>query len=116
MPSAALTRWQTDRTPRLAEVEAQCAASLLLVPPRPNLVEENLRASVLLLSAHFQGYCRDLYSECSQIVVARVRATLREWMLTQFSARRKLAHGNPSIQNIREAFERFGFTLDLPSA
>src|SRR5206468_2778359 len=65
---------------------------------------------------HFQGYCRDLYSECSQIVVARVRATLRELMLTQFSAHRKLDHGNPSIQNIREDFERFGFTLDLSAA
>src|SRR5262249_40600464 len=110
-----LTQWRNDRMPRLAEVETQCATSLVLVPPQPNLVEENLRGGVLLLSAHFQGYCRDLYTECSQIVVARVRATLRGLMLAQFTAHRKLDHGNPNIQNLREDFERFGFALDLPS-
>jgi hypothetical protein len=102
--------------PRLTDFESQCAASLGLVPPQPNLVEENLRGYVLLLSAHFQGYCRDLYSECSQIVVARVRTTLQGLMLTQFSSHRKLDHGNPNIQNIRDDFERFGFTLDLVAA
>jgi hypothetical protein len=32
MPSAALARWQTNRTPRLNEVEAHCASVLALVP------------------------------------------------------------------------------------
>lgn len=55
-----MLRWQNDRMHRLGEVDAQCAASLALAPPQPNLVEENLRGYVLLLSAHFQGFCRDL--------------------------------------------------------
>jgi hypothetical protein len=59
MPSASLLRWRNDRAQRLGEVETQCAASLALTPPQPNLVEENLRGGVLLLSAHFQGFCRD---------------------------------------------------------
>jgi hypothetical protein len=116
MPSASLLSWRNDRMPRLSEVDVQCAASLALAPPRPNLVEENLRGYVLLLSAHFQGFCRDLYAECAQIIVSRVRATLQVLIQAQFRAHRRLDHGNPNVQNLREDFERFGFTLDLAAA
>src|SRR5438128_7828457 len=116
MPSASLLRWQNDRMPRLTEVDTQCAASLVLAPPQPNLVEENLRGYVLLLSAHFQGFCRDLYTECAQTVVSRVRARLQVLIQAQFIAHRALDRGNPNLQNLRVDFERFGFTLDLASA
>jgi hypothetical protein len=102
--------------PRLAEVEAQCAASLILVPPQPNLVDENLRAFVLLLSAHFQGFCRDLYSEYAQIISGKVRPSLRLLIQAQFSAGRRLDQGNPNVTNLREDFERFGYDLDLGAA
>jgi hypothetical protein len=85
-------------------------------PPQPYLVEENLRGYVLLLSAHFQGFCRDLYTECALIIVSRVRATLRALVQAQFTANRRLDHGNPNVQNLREDFERFGFALDLAAA
>jgi hypothetical protein len=111
-----LLRWQNERMSRLTEVDTQCAASLALVPPQPNLVEENLRGYVLLLSAHFQGFCNDLYTECARIVVLRARASLQPLIFAQFTANRKLDHGNPHIQNLRGDFERFGFTLDLASA
>src|SRR5215471_5540603 len=116
MPSAALLRWQNERMPRLGEVDAQCATSLRRAPPRPALVDENLRGYVLLLSAHFQGYCRDLYTECAQLIVSRVRARLQVLIQAQFIAHRKLDHGNPNVQNLKEDFERFGFTLDLAAA
>jgi hypothetical protein len=85
-----------DRMPNLAEVDAQCTASLAVAPPKPRLVDENLRGYVLLLSAHFQGFCRDLYTECSQIVVAKVRPTLQLLFQDQFTAHRTLEHGNPT--------------------
>ena len=116
MPSASLLRWQNDRMRRLGEVEAQCAASLAPAPPQPSLVEENLRGYVLLLSAHFQGFCRDLYTECTTIIVSKVRAALQVLIQAQFTAHRRLDHGNPNIQNLREDFQRFGFTLDLAAA
>src|SRR5713226_8386888 len=99
MPSASFLRWQNDRMPRLTEVDNQCAASLVLTPARPNLVEENLRGYVLLLSAHFQGFCNDLYTECARIIVLRVRASLRMLIGQQFAAHRRLDHGNPNLQN-----------------
>ena len=116
MPSMSLLRWQNDRMPRLGEVDAQCAASLALVPPQPNLVEENLRGYVLLLSAHFQGFCRDLYTESAHVIVSRVRPSLRALIRAQFTAHRRLDHGNPNLQNLRSDFERFEFVLDLASA
>ena len=100
MPSASLHRWQTDRMSRLAEFDAQCAASLTLVPPPPNLIDENLRGYVLLLSAHFQGFCRELYTECALAVVSKVRPTLRVLIESQFTAHRKLDHGNPNVQHL----------------
>jgi hypothetical protein len=116
MPSASLLWWRNDLMPRLSEVDGQCAASLALAPPRPTLVEENLRGYVLLLSANFQGFCRTLYFECSQVVVSKVRASLQALTQAQFTAHLKLDHGNPNLQNLREDFERFGFILDLAGA
>jgi len=116
MPSASLQHWVNDRVPRLLEIEAQCAASQALALPNPRLREENLRGYIVLLSAHFQGFCRDLYTESAQITAFRVRATLRILIQAQFTAHRALDHGNPNLQNVRKDFERFGFTLNLADA
>ncbi len=113
MPSTALQNWRNDRMPRLMHIDAQCAAALAAVLPNPELVDENLRGYVLLLSAHFQGFCRDLYTEGVQTVVSRVRPTLQMLIQFQFTTKMKLNQGNPNIQNIREDLERFGFTLHL---
>ncbi len=116
MPSAAFTRWQNDRMPRLDEVGAHCGAVLVLVPPNPTFLDETLRGFVLHLSAHFQGFCRDLYTECSQIWIAGIPAGLQATAQAQFSAHLALERGNPSYGNIERDFNRFGFLLDLQAA
>ena len=116
MPSAAFTRWQNDRMPRLNEVDAHCAAVLALVPPNPTFLDETLRGFVLHLSAHFQGFCRDLYTECSQDWIAAIPAGPQAASQAQFSARLTLEKGNPSYDNIKSDFNRFGFLLDLQAA
>lgn len=113
MPSASLRTWTTDRTARLVEIEKQCAMGNATTPANPILHDENLRALILLLSAHFQGFCRDLYTECSQIVVGKVRPTLQSLIQQQFSANCSLNSGNPNIDNIKKDYKRFGFPLDL---
>ena len=112
MPSASLLRWQNDRRSRLAEVDAHCAAAAL-APPRPLLAEESLRAYAMLLSGHFQGFCRDLYAECAQIFAAHVPAGLQAAVQMQFIAELKLNTSNPTVETIRKDFERFAFTLDF---
>jgi hypothetical protein len=110
MPSASLLNWRNVRLPSLGHVDAQCAASLAAAPPNAALIDENLRGNVLLLSAHFQGFCRDLHTECIQIIVSRVRRPSLEILFqAQFSARRELDRGNPNFGNIVKDFNRFGF-------
>jgi hypothetical protein len=113
MPSVSLQTWQNDRMLNLAGIDGQCSNSLALRPSNPRLVDENLRGYVLLLSAHFQGYCRDLYAEATQVVVAKVRYSLQLRVQRQFTTGLKLDHGNPNLQNIRLDFERFGFVLNF---
>jgi hypothetical protein len=111
MPSTSLLRWQNDRMLRLTEIDTQCAASLALAPPNPHLAEENLRGYVVLLSAHFQGFARDLHTEAAQVVASKVRPSLQPLVLNQFSAHRVLDQGNPSAESIARDFKRFGFDL-----
>lgn len=113
MPSASLLHWQNDRMLRLQHVDLQCAASLAAVPPNPHLIDENLRGYVVLLSAHFQGFSRDLYTEAAQIIASKVRPSLQLLIFEQFTAHCKLAHGNPTHDHLKDDFERFGFDLDF---
>jgi len=115
MASTSLKLWRNDRSPRLDEIESQCDASATVVPAKPNLYDENIRGFVLLLSAHFQGFCRDLYTECAQIIASRVRPSLEVLVQQQFTANRSLDKGNPNIDNIKNDFNRFGFSLNMAS-
>src|SRR6266478_1197516 len=112
MPSASLQQWQNDRMPRLQQIENQCAASLAAVPANAHLVEENLRGYVVLLSAHFQGFCRDLYAESAQIIASKVRSSLRILIQKQFIDHLALDRGNPNLDNLKRDFERFGVKLN----
>ena len=113
MPSASLLRWQKDRQLRLAEVDAHCAAAATLRPPNPLLAEESLRGYVMLLSGHFQGFCRNLYTECAQLCALRVPLALQATVQVQFSAALCLNTNNPNVDTIRKDFDRFAFSLDF---
>ncbi len=103
--------WNTTRQGRLSKLEAQCVWAAGLVPPDPDMVAEHLRAYVTLLSAHFQGFCRDLYTEASLKVVARIkRVGLRLIVQAQFAAGLKLGKVNPTLDALTEDFSRFGIT------
>jgi hypothetical protein len=112
---------------RLGHIDAHCAALFTLGPPGPSpapaapaapspLALESLQGYVMLVSGHFQGFCRDLYTECAQLCVAAVPAGLQPAVQAQFTTEVKLNTGNPTMENIRKDFERFGFLLDLAGA
>jgi RiboL-PSP-HEPN len=111
MPSVALLYWQNDRMPRLTQIDVQCAVSAAAAPPNAYLIEENLRGYVVLLSAHFQGFCRDLYTEAAQLIAFRVPQRLRTLILAQFVSHRALDRGNPNIDNMAMDFGRLDFDL-----
>lgn len=115
-PSQALHEWNTTRKGRLTKLDAQCVWATGLIPPDPELVDEHLRAYVTLLSAHFQGFCRDLYTEASQKVVSRIKqAGLRPIIQAQFATELRMEKGNPTLDALAVDFSRFGIA-DLRTA
>ena len=101
MPSRSLLRWQTDRVPRLNALSAQIATA-----PPSTLTDENLRAYVAMLSAHFQGFCRDLYSEGAQLITLAVPLQFQMHVQRQSITDLKLNTGNPHLQNLAHDFDR----------
>jgi hypothetical protein len=111
--SIALQHWQNERKARLNEIEAHCTTAAALVPANVLLAEESLRGYVMLLSGHFQGFCRDLYTECAQVVTLRVPPALLATISMQFFAELKLNSNNPTVDTIRKDFQRFAIALDF---
>lgn len=107
MPSRALGIWDGERVPRLALLERQCESGAA----HPLLLQENLRALVVSLSAHFQGFCRDLYSEAAQVIASKVRTSLQAVVQDQFTTGLKLDRGNATLPNVVEDFRRLGFEV-----
>jgi hypothetical protein len=70
------------------------------------------QAYAVLLSSHFQGFCRDLHSECIDFLAQAVTpVTLRTTLLYEFSFNRKLDKGNPNSSNIGSDFGRLGVSF-----
>jgi hypothetical protein len=65
------------------------------------------RAYAVLSSSEFQGFCRDLYSECMDHIVATAPAATRGVIRTQFLWGRSLDRGNPNAGGIGSDFGRF---------
>lgn len=111
MPSLALQTWTGPRALRLDALNRQCAGSGAVLPPLPELLDENRRGYSVLLSAHFQGFCRDLHTESDQIIASKTRRSLQLLIQNQFSTDRRLNYGNPTIENIETDFRRFNCHL-----
>ncbi len=101
MPSHALLRWQNDRLPRLMSLEAQVASA-----PPSALADENLRAYVAMQCAHFQGFCRDLYTEGALRVTLVLPLQFQSLVQRQSMSELKLSSGNPTLQNLTHDFNR----------
>jgi hypothetical protein len=113
MPSHALLNWQNSRLPRLNLVDVQNAAFSALVPPNPELEDENLRGYVMLLAAHFQGFCRDLHSECIQASAIAIPAPMLLMFQTLCQQGRELDKTNAKYAGIKADYERFGLDLTV---
>ncbi|HEY1862014.1 MAG TPA: HEPN domain-containing protein, partial [Gemmataceae bacterium] len=67
------------------------------------------QAYAVLLSSHFQGFCRDLHTECVGFLTRVVRpASLPTILHVEFTWNRQLDRGNPNPGNIGSDFGRFG--------
>ena len=64
-----------------------------------------------MLSAHFQGFCRDLYVEAAEAFIRMLPAHLIDVARVQCSAQIALGTGNPNLQSLSRDFDRFDLTL-----
>jgi len=108
MPSLSLQRWFAERAAVLDEMErAHRALRGSGAGVRTATLQIN-QAYTVLLSSHFQGYCRDFHEECADLLVRPITdGRLREMALFNLTMHRKLDRGNPIAGNIGSDFGRF---------
>jgi hypothetical protein len=107
MPSNSLLQWQGVRAAVLDEIEAAHAEVGGIARGRRYATQQINRAYAVLLSSEFQGFCRDLHSECVDLVVAITPIATRGVIQTQFLWGRSLDRGNPHAGGIGSDFGRF---------
>lgn len=110
MPSNSVVRWGRERAAALDEIEAAHAQVGGTERGRRYATQQINRAYAVLLSSEFQGFCRDLYSECVDHIVASGPAHVQALTRAQFLWGLQLGRGNPQAAAIGSDFGR----LSLP--
>lgn len=102
MPSPALTAWSTSSAAALSQLQAHRAAS------GARALQLNY-AYVLLLSAHFQAYCRGLHSDSTQLLVESIDPGIGAVLDANLSFQRHLDSRNAQPGTLGIDFNRFDF-------
>ncbi len=109
MPSLSLQKWATIRSSELDEIEKAHSSVGGTTRGRRYATQQINQAYAVLLSSQFQGFCRDLHSECvDSLAEAVTPATFETILHTALAQNRKLDMGNPNPGNICADFNRFG--------
>lgn len=112
MPSESQRVWRTARRSALGEVEAAHRSVGGKSRGRRYATQQINQAYAVLLSSQFQGFCRDLHSECADYFVQGIPAgLLRTSLRNVLVQHRKLMTGNPNPGNIGEDYNRFGLSF-----
>jgi hypothetical protein len=108
MPSASWERWEGERAESLGEMENAHASVGGTGPGRRFLTQQINQAYAVLLASQFQGFCRDLHTECIGHIVGALPAAFQGVVRAQFAWGRALDRGNASAGNIGADFNRLG--------
>lgn len=108
MPSHSLIRWNGERADALDEIENAHAMVGGTERGRRYATQQINYSYAALLSSHFQGFCRDLHSECIERLVAIVPAQLQDLWRADLTWNRSLDRGNPHPGAIGSDFRRLG--------
>src|SRR5437667_2665396 len=105
MPSVSLLAWRTVRRAALNEVEAAHRSVGGTGRGRRYTTQQINQAYAVLLSSQFQGFCRDLHTECARLVVRSLPSPdLQVMFRVSLLLNRKLDRGNPNPGNIGSDF------------
>lgn len=112
MSSVSLEQWNNVRVLELDEIENAHRQVGGGGRGRRYATQQINHAYAVLLSSQFQGFCRDLHSECIYHIVRGTQQTeLQRILRSELSANRKLDRGNPNPGNIGSDFNRLGVTF-----
>ncbi len=119
--SFALQAWQQTRGRQLDELDAAHAAVGGHGPGRRSATLQLNHAYAVVLASQFQGFCRDLHSECADTVTDAITITgdasmvdgsaLADIALMALTRNRQLDRGNASAGSIGTDFK--AFDLDI---
>jgi hypothetical protein len=108
MPSNSLIRWRGERAQAMNEIEHAHLRVGGSARGRRYATQQINHAYATLLSSQFQGYCRDLHSECVEHIVGIVPTPLQGLLRAEFIWNRSLDKGNPHPGAIGSDFNRLG--------
>lgn len=109
MASASLTAWRTSRAAKLDEIAAAHRSVGGTGRGRRYATEQINHAYAVLLSSQFQGFSRDLHSECADALLTHQAFTVLRAVLTPaLTQGRKLDVGNANAGNIGSDYNKFG--------
>jgi len=109
MPSVSWQEWDGTRARELDDIEAAHRSVGGTARGRRYATEQINHAYAVLLSSQFQGFCRDLHSECVDFLVQAVAPAVFQWVLrAEFLFNRSLDRGNAHPGAIGSDFNRLG--------
>jgi hypothetical protein len=110
MASTAYRRWSTVRARALDEMARAHVALGGTGPGRRYATQQVNQAYAVLLASQFQGFCRELHSECVTHVLQVIAPPPALWPLAwaEFTRGRRLDRGNANPDGLKEDFERLG--------
>ncbi len=110
MPSSSYRRWTTIRANALDEIAQAHAAVGGTKRGRRYATQQVNQAYAMLLASQFQGFCRDLHTECVDHLVTALAPAPLLWPLVQaeFTRGRQLDRGNAQPASIGADFGRLG--------
>lgn len=111
MPSQSLKHWNETSAIALDRMESAHRAVGGTGRGRRYATQQINQSYLVLLSSHFQQFCRSLHSEAAGHLVSGVDPSLRPIVLSSLTVGRKLDQGNPNPGNLGSDFGRLGMTF-----
>jgi hypothetical protein len=110
MPSTSYRYWRKVRTTALDEIAHAHAAVGGTARGRRYTTQQINRAYAMLLASQFQGFCRDLHSECVDHILGVIAPPppLRNLVRAEFTRGRHLDRGNAQPSSLGADFGRLG--------
>lgn len=113
MPSTSYGQWRTVRAAALDEIARAHAAVGGTERGRRYTTQQINRAYTMLLASQFQGFCRDLHTECVIHILAVLAPSpaLRNLLWSELTRRRQLDRGNAQPSSVGADFGRLDMDL-----